>query len=86
MTSNLEAFQALLAAGSISMRDAAFLLRAPDPMPARPDFSRVEGMFLGLAIGDALGNTSEGMCAGERNAHFGVAPQASWCCSAATRI
>jgi ADP-ribosylglycohydrolase len=35
------------------------------------DFDRVEGMLLGLAIGDALGNTSEGMRPGERLAAYG---------------
>jgi len=32
---------------------------------------RIRGMLLGLAIGDALGNTSEGMSAAEREARFG---------------
>jgi ADP-ribosyl-[dinitrogen reductase] hydrolase len=32
---------------------------------------RVRGMLLGLAIGDALGNTSEGLSAAEREARFG---------------
>ena len=32
---------------------------------------RVRGMLLGLAIGDALGNTSEGLTAAERAARFG---------------
>jgi ADP-ribosylglycohydrolase len=32
---------------------------------------RIRGMLLGLAIGDALGNTSEGMSAAERDARFG---------------
>ena len=34
-------------------------------------WSRIEGMMLGLAIGDALGNTSEGMTPQERKARFG---------------
>jgi ADP-ribosylglycohydrolase len=71
VTSNLEVFQALLAAGSIRMRDADFLHRAPEPISGGPHFSRVEGMMLGLAIGDALGNTSEGIRASERNAQYG---------------
>ncbi|MGE5200274.1 MAG: ADP-ribosylglycohydrolase family protein [Rhodospirillaceae bacterium] len=32
---------------------------------------RIRGMLLGLAIGDALGNTSEGMSAAQRDARFG---------------
>lgn len=35
-----------------------------------PD-DRIRGMLLGLAIGDALGNTSEGLTAAERAAEFG---------------
>jgi ADP-ribosylglycohydrolase len=69
--SNIEEFEALLSAGQIRMRDAAFLHRSPDPLPAGLDFSRVEGMMFGLAIGDALGNTSEGMKSSERKARFG---------------
>jgi ADP-ribosylglycohydrolase len=69
--SNIQEFEALLSAGQIRMRDAGFLHRAPEPLPAGLDFSRVEGMMLGLAIGDALGNTSEGMRSSERKARFG---------------
>ena len=32
---------------------------------------RIHGMLLGLAIGDALGNTTEGMLPAERRAHYG---------------
>ena len=37
--------------------------------PVSPD--RIRGMLLGLAIGDALGNTSEGLTAADREARFG---------------
>ena len=40
-------------------------------MPPGFDFGRVEGMLLGLAIGDALGNTSEGMLPSQRAAYHG---------------
>jgi ADP-ribosyl-[dinitrogen reductase] hydrolase len=33
--------------------------------------SRIRGMLLGLAIGDALGNTSEGMLPDERKSRYG---------------
>ncbi len=36
-----------------------------------PDWDRVEGMMLGLAIGDALGNPSESMLPGKRRERFG---------------
>ncbi len=38
----------------------------PDPLPEDFDFDRAEGMMLGLAIGDALGITTEGMLPQER--------------------
>ncbi len=44
---------------------------SPTPLPATFSWDRVEGMLLGLAIGDALGNTSEGMRPEERRAQFG---------------
>lgn len=43
----------------------------PAPLPASVGFERVEGMLLGLAIGDALGATTEAMLPGERAARYG---------------
>jgi ADP-ribosylglycohydrolase len=60
----------LLADGALDLAaDPAALLPAPDAGPL--DWDRVEGMLLGLAIGDALGNTSEGMVPRERRALLG---------------
>jgi ADP-ribosylglycohydrolase len=48
------------------------LLQGPqDRITGPPAADRVRGMLLGLAIGDALGNTSEGLTAGEREERFG---------------
>ena len=48
------------------------LLQGPKERDAGPlAADRVRGMLLGLAIGDALGNTSEGLTAAEREARFG---------------
>lgn len=44
---------------------------SPRPMPADMDFDRVEGMMLGLAIGDALGATTEGQLPATRKAKHG---------------
>jgi ADP-ribosylglycohydrolase len=49
----------LFAQGQIALEPAPFLKQAPSPLPEGWDFERVEGMLLGLAIGDALGNTTE---------------------------
>ncbi len=40
-------------------------------MPASFDWDRVDGMLLGLAIGDALGNTTEGMLPAKRRELYG---------------
>ena len=48
------------------------LLQGPKDRVAGPlDADRVRGMLLGLAVGDALGNTSEGLTAAERENGFG---------------
>lgn len=49
----------LLAQGQVALEPATFLGQAPLPLPEDWNFERVEGMLLGLAIGDALGNTTE---------------------------
>jgi hypothetical protein len=59
----------LLASGQIRIRRAALLEGVPDTSPRAWD--RVEGMLLGLAIGDALGNTTEGQFPGARRAAHG---------------
>jgi len=48
------------------------LLQGPKDRVSGPlAADRIRGMLLGLAIGDALGNTSEGLTAAEREARFG---------------
>jgi ADP-ribosyl-[dinitrogen reductase] hydrolase len=57
--------------GVIRLARTPLLECAPGPMPPDFDYGRVEGMMLGLAIGDALGNTSESMLPEERRALYG---------------
>jgi ADP-ribosyl-[dinitrogen reductase] hydrolase len=71
MSPNQEELAALLAAGRIRMSGGELLHSDPPPLAERFDFSRVTGMMLGLAVGDALGNTSEGMTPKRRGARFG---------------
>lgn len=52
--------------GKINIKRGAIFDASPKPMPDDLDFDRIEGMLLGLAVGDALGNTAEGMRAGQR--------------------
>lgn len=62
----------LFATGGIELRRGPLFDETPPALPPHvPLRDRVEGMLLGLAIGDALGNTSEGLLPGERRARYG---------------
>lgn len=70
MTSNLPLAARVISEGFLPARSA--LLQGPAASvagPVAPD--RIRGMLLGLAIGDALGNTSEGFTPAERAERFG---------------
>lgn len=54
----------------IELRQGSLFRKEPAPIEP-PYWGRVEGMLLGLAIGDALGNTSEGMRPRERFGRYG---------------
>lgn len=59
-------------AGHLKLRWHPRLEQAPPPLPPDLDLAdKVEGMMLGLAIGDALGNTSESINPADRLRHFG---------------
>jgi len=57
--------------GKIDLRKGPLFDRAVCPMPENFDFDRVEGMMLGLAIGDSLGITTEGIIPEKRRHIFG---------------
>jgi ADP-ribosyl-[dinitrogen reductase] hydrolase len=61
----------LLQCVAIRMSLAPRLEEAPAPLPTLFDWDRVDGMLLGLAIGDALGNTSEGRTPAKRRQAVG---------------
>jgi ADP-ribosyl-[dinitrogen reductase] hydrolase len=62
----------LVADGTIRMVWAPEVMERPAPFAdTRVAADRIRGMLLGLAIGDALGNTSEGMLPHARRMHFG---------------
>ncbi len=70
MSNNLPLAARVISEGFLPARSA--LLKGPGQSvggPVAPD--RTRGMLLGLAIGDALGNTSESLTAGDREAAFG---------------
>lgn len=60
----------LFASNKIRLERSELFDRSPLPLPADA-WERVEGMLLGLAIGDALGNPAEGLTADLRRQHFG---------------
>jgi hypothetical protein len=66
---NRERLNQLFADSLIALRPG-FLFNSPPPaLPAGFAFDRAEGMMLGLAIGDAMGITTEGMFPDERRRH-----------------
>lgn len=60
-----------LAQRTIALEPTALLEQAPPLLPDDWDFERVEGMLLGLAIGDALGNTTESQLPRARRHSYG---------------
>jgi ADP-ribosyl-[dinitrogen reductase] hydrolase len=69
--SNRQVLNHLFTENQITLRRGAIFDVEPPPMPAGLDFGRVEGMMLGLAIGDALGNTTESQSPHQRKARHG---------------
>ena len=71
MIDNTALLRDLLARGRIRLRDSEILYQSPPPLPKNFGFDKVEGMLLGLAVGDALGATSEGLKPSERRRLYG---------------
>lgn len=68
---NRQTLEHLFATGAIRLQRGRLFDTAPGPLPATVPWDRVEGMLLGLAIGDALGNPTEGLLPGERREYHG---------------
>lgn len=69
---HLSDLRRLVAEGVVRMRWAEEVLAAPAPTSGRRvGADRLRGMLLGLAIGDALGNTSESLLPAERRRRHG---------------
>ena len=58
--------------GAIALIRGQLFDKPPDPVIGRTVFDRVEGMLLGIAIGDSLGNTTEGMTPETRENEYGT--------------
>ena len=70
MTRNRDVLEELVESGGIAIRRSPIFDEAPTAI-ARLDADRVEGMLLGVAIGDALGRPSEGRRPEVRRKRFG---------------
>jgi ADP-ribosyl-[dinitrogen reductase] hydrolase len=68
---NPELLDWLFASGGIDLCRGELFARYPPPLPTALDWDRVDGMLLGLAIGDALGNTTESLLPERRRELYG---------------
>jgi hypothetical protein len=69
--SNRELLTDLIESRSIRVLRGGLFNTAPARLPDQFDFDKVEGMMLGVAVGDSLGLTSEGLTPAKRLALFG---------------
>jgi hypothetical protein len=68
---NATTLNRLLTTGGIRLHRGALFDRSPAPLPDSFNFDKVEGMLLGLAIGDALGAPTESQLPRMRQEQFG---------------
>ncbi len=71
MIDNISLLQDLITKGVIRICDSPIFSKTPKYLPSDFDFNKVEGMLLGVAIGDALGATTEGKLPADRHLLFG---------------
>ena len=67
--SNLEIMKKMFKEGVIKSKEPGFIYET-QPKVKLAGFSRIEGMLLGIAIGDSLGNTSESMTPEQRKREY----------------
>jgi ADP-ribosyl-[dinitrogen reductase] hydrolase len=70
-SNNRRLLDALIAQGVVNLNWGPILDSQPALLPVRSAWDRVEGMLLGLAIGDSLGNTTEAQIPHTRRAKYG---------------
>lgn len=70
-TPNQRLLDQLLQDGTVLMRRSSLLDQPPPPLASHFTWDKAEGMLLGLAIGDSLGNTTESQMPDKRYASHG---------------
>lgn len=68
---NTEILQSFFDENLIAIKRGKIFDTLPSPHTQEAGFDRIDGMLLGLAIGDSLGNTSESMTPAQRRARYG---------------
>ena len=71
MINNTSSLEDLITRGAIRVCDSHIFRNLPKALPLSLSFEKVEGMLLGVAIGDALGATTEGKLPADRHLLFG---------------
>jgi len=71
MTSNRLLLEQFWANGTINLQHGAIFATQPAPLGPAFTWERLEGMLLGLAVGDALGNTTESWLPSARRRAYG---------------
>ncbi len=71
MSDNQHLLDHLFTTGRIRVQRSALFDAPPAPLPPTLTWERIAGMLLGLAIGDALGNTSESQNPPQRRERYG---------------
>jgi len=71
MNTNRETLERLFDTGGIDLRKSPLFDTNPATLPSDLYWGRIEGMMLGLAVGDSLGNPTEGRLPHERRERYG---------------
>lgn len=71
MNQKRDLLERLIDEGQIDLRRGKLFGQQPAPLPASFDWDRVDGMLLGIAIGDALGSPTESMLPQDRHEMYG---------------
>jgi len=72
MIDNNGIFKKLLDDGNLRLHESPLLHCAVEPLPAKFSFDKIEGMLLGVAIGDSLGAPTEGLESRDRQLKHGT--------------